>query len=105
MQKDFGKKIRELKVDGGACQNNFLMQFQADMLGVPVVRPKILETTALGAAYLAGLAVDYWKNQQEIASQWQVERSFEPKMSRDEAQQLLAGWQKALGRARGWMQP
>ena len=105
MQSDSHIKLTGLRVDGGATRNNMLMQFQADMLGVPVVRPKILETTALGAAYLAGLAVDYWKNQQEIASQWQVERSFEPKMSRDEAQQLLAGWQKALGRARGWMQP
>ncbi|HVS27862.1 MAG TPA: glycerol kinase GlpK [Burkholderiales bacterium] len=105
MQADSQIKLAGLRVDGGATRNNRLMQFQADVLGVPVVRPKILETTALGAAYLAGLAVDYWKNQQEIASQWQVERSFEPKMSRDEAQQLLAGWQKALGHARGWMQP
>ncbi|HSS46930.1 MAG TPA: glycerol kinase GlpK [Burkholderiales bacterium] len=105
MQADSHIKLTGLRVDGGATRNNMLMQFQADVLGVPVVRPKILETTALGVAYLAGLAVDYWKNQQEIVSQWQVERSFEPKMSRDEAQQLLAGWQKALGRAKGWAQP
>ena len=105
MQADSHIKLAGLRVDGGAARNNLLMQFQADMLGVPVVRPKILETTALGAAYLAGLAVGYWKNQQEIALQWQAERSFEPKMSRDEAQQLLTGWQKALSRAKGWMQP
>ncbi|MGH8750421.1 MAG: glycerol kinase GlpK [Burkholderiales bacterium] len=105
MQADAQIKLSELRVDGGATQNNLLMQFQADVLGVPVVRPRIFETTALGAAYLAGLAVGYWKNQQEIAAQWQMERRFEPQMSRDQAQSLLASWQKAVARAKNWAQP
>jgi glycerol kinase len=105
MQTDSQIKLSELRVDGGATQNNLLMQFQADLLGVPVVRPKIVETTALGAAYLAGIAVGYWKNQQEVAAQWQMNRRFDPRMSRDQAQHLLAGWQKALSRAKNWAQP
>jgi glycerol kinase len=102
MRADSKTRLSELRVDGGATQNNLLMQFQADLLGVPVVRPRVFETTALGAAYLAGLAVGYWKNRKDIAAQWRVERRFEPKMSRDEAQQLQARWRKALGRAKGW---
>ena len=79
-----------------------LMQFQADVLGVPVVRPRITETTALGAAYLAGLAVGYWKDVEEIEAQWQAERRFEPGMERAVAASLLADWEKAIGRAKGW---
>ena len=78
------------------------MQFQADVLGVPVVRPRVHETTALGAAYLAGLAVGYWKSAAEIDAQWQAEKVFEPAMSRDEAQSLMRGWRKAVERAKGW---
>jgi glycerol kinase len=99
MQADSGLPLAELRVDGGATANNLLMQFQADLLGVPVVRPKVLETTALGAAYLAGLAVGFWKDQAEIASQWQRDITFEPKMSRDEAQYRMATWAKAIRQA------
>ena len=102
MQKDSGEKLTELRVDGGAAANDLLMQFQADILGVPVVRPKVLETTALGAAYLAGLAVNVWKSRQEIAAQWQVERRFEPRMARAEAQSLLARWRDAVKRSLRW---
>ncbi|MCP5522382.1 MAG: glycerol kinase GlpK [Verrucomicrobiales bacterium] len=102
MQADAGLKLKELRVDGGACANNLLMQFQADLLGVPVVRPMVTETTALGAAYLAGLAVGYWKDQKEIAAQWQVDRRFKPAMKPAQRRVLQAGWNKALGRATGW---
>jgi glycerol kinase len=100
MQKDSGIKAKELRVDGGATRNDFLCQFQADILGVPVVRPVITETTALGAAYLAGLAVGFWKNEKEIASQWQVEKRFEPKMKKSERERLYDGWQAAVARVR-----
>ena len=102
MRADSGTGLSELRVDGGATQNDLLMQFQADLLGVPVVRPRIFETTALGAAYLAGLAVGYWNNRKDIAAQWRADRTFEPKMSRDEAHRLQAKWQKAVRRALGW---
>ena len=102
MQKDSGERLTELRVDGGAAANNLLMKFQADILGVPVVRPKVLETTALGAAYLAGLAVDVWQSQDQIAAQWQMDRRFEPTMSRDEAAALLARWRDAVKRSTGW---
>ncbi len=102
MSADSGLQLETLRVDGGAVANNFLMQFQADILGVPVQRPAVTETTALGAAYLAGLATGFWGSQEEIAVQWQVERSFEPVMSRDEREGLYAGWQKAVERARNW---
>jgi glycerol kinase len=102
MEADAGIRLKELRVDGGACANNLLMQFQSDMLGVPVVRPKVTETTALGAAYLAGLAVGYWKDQSEIASQWQAERRFSPAMPAARRKALSASWNKALGRARRW---
>ncbi|MDX1377097.1 MAG: glycerol kinase GlpK, partial [Burkholderiales bacterium] len=100
MQKDSGKTLTELRVDGGATANDLLMQFQADLLGVPVVRPKILETTALGAAYLAGLTVSLWKSRDEIAAQWQVGRRFEPAMERGEASERLARWREAVSRSR-----
>ena len=102
MKADSGLELPALRVDGGAVANNFLMQFQADILGVPVQRPAITETTALGAAYLAGLAVGYWKSQDEIAQQWAVERSFEPQMGSDQREALYAGWHRAVERARAW---
>jgi glycerol kinase len=102
MQTDSNIVLHELRVDGGASANNLLMQFQADMLGVPVVRPRILETTALGAAYLAGLSVGFWKDRSEIHKTWQLDRDFEPKMSRDERAHRRARWSEALKRARDW---
>jgi glycerol kinase len=102
MERDSGVRLAELRVDGGATANALLMQFQADLLGVPVVRPRVAETTALGAAYLAGLAVGVWPNREAIAAQWQRERVFEPGMSRDEAAVRLAGWSRAVERAKGW---
>jgi glycerol kinase len=102
MDSDSGIRVKELRVDGGAAQNNLLMQFQADILGVPVVRPKVTESTALGAAYLAGLAVGFWKKPQEIATQWQVEKRFEPKMPRAKAKALRARWSEAVKRAKDW---
>jgi glycerol kinase len=104
MRADTGIDIQELRVDGGAAANNFLMQFQADILGAPIVRPKVTETTALGAAYLAGLAVGVWKSQDEIRAKVAVDRRFKPAMSRDEAAALRGRWQAALERAKGWEQ-
>jgi glycerol kinase len=102
MEADADIKLAELRVDGGAAANNLLMQFQADLLGVPVIRPKVLETTALGAAYLAGLAVGYWRDEGDIGANWQVDRRFEPTMSRDQASKLTAEWNKAVERAKNW---
>jgi glycerol kinase len=103
MQKDAGITLTELRVDGGAAANNLLMQFQADILGVPVVRPKVLETTALGAGYLAGLAVGYWKDAADVAANWRVDRVFEPAMPRERILELTAGWNKAVGRVKAWV--
>ncbi len=102
MESDSGIRLKELRVDGGAARNDSLMQFQADLLGVRVVRPKVTETTALGAAYLAGLGVGYWKNMDDLDSQWQVDRVFEPKMERDRAQALHSVWRKAVERSKDW---
>jgi len=102
MQKDAGEKLIELRVDGGAAANDLLMQFQADLLGVPVLRPKVLETTALGAAYLAGLTVDLWKSREEVAAHWKLERRFEPRMSASQRDSLMARWREAVGRSRNW---
>jgi glycerol kinase len=102
MEADAKIKLRELRVDGGACANNLLMQFQAGLLGVPVVRPKVAETTALGAAYLAGLAVGFWKDQREIAMQWQADARFKPAMTKARRAELTTGWRKALKRAKAW---
>ena len=99
---DAGIALKELRVDGGASANNLLMQFQADLLGVPVVRPAVTETTALGAAYLAGLAASYWRNSQEISAQWRAERRFEPQMTRAGAEALRERWSTALDRAKVW---
>ena len=98
MQKDAGVELAELKVDGGASRNNLLMQFQADILGTSVIRPKVTETTALGAAYLAGLAVGYWESIDHIKSQWAVDAYFEPSASDDTVNSLKAGWADAIGR-------
>jgi glycerol kinase len=100
MESDSGIRLKELRVDGGATANNLLMQLQADLLGVPVVRPQVLETTALGAAYLAGLATGFWKNQSEISKQWKSERRFSPKMKPAQRNQIISGWNIALARAR-----
>jgi len=94
-----GSPVSELRVDGGACVNDLLMQFQADLLGIPVVRPKVIETTALGAAYLAGLSSGVWHNLDELAAQWQVERRFHPVMARSRAEELMAGWEHAVRQA------
>jgi glycerol kinase len=102
MQKDSGERLSELRVDGGAAANDLLMQFQADILDVPVVRPRVLETTALGAAYLAGLHTGVWKSREEIAAHWQMERRFEPRMPRAEAAGLLARWREAVKRSLAW---
>jgi glycerol kinase len=100
MTKDCGTVLNEVRVDGGAAANNFLMQFQADILGTPVVRPKVTETTALGAAYLAGLGCGFW-SAQDLEGQWQINRRFEPSMAASERESLYQGWTKAVARARG----
>ncbi|MGN6701713.1 MAG: FGGY family carbohydrate kinase, partial [Burkholderiaceae bacterium] len=102
MQKDAAIGLTELRVDGGAARNDLLMQFQADVLGVPVVRPTVTETTALGAACLAGLAVGFWQSKEEIAAQWKAERRFEPRMGEDERAQRLHDWRRAVQRSRAW---
>jgi glycerol kinase len=102
MEKDAGIRLKELRVDGGACVNNLLMQFQADLLGVPVVRPRVSETTALGAAYLAGLATGFWKSQKEIAAQWQSDQRFTPTINPVTRKKAVANWNKALSRAKDW---
>ncbi|MDB5122697.1 MAG: glycerol kinase [Mucilaginibacter sp.] len=102
MEADAGLKIKELRVDGGATANNLLMQFQADLLDCKVIRPQVVETTALGAAYLAGLAVGYWDNVEEIQQQWQSERDFVPKADRSEVQVAMKGWERAVDAAQKW---
>nr|WP_272879152.1 glycerol kinase GlpK [Clostridium sp. Cult2] len=102
MEEDSNLDLKELRVDGGAVENNFLMQFQSDILGVPVHRPKIIETTALGAAYLAGLAVGFWSDKNEISKRWNVDRVFEAKMEEKEKEILYGGWKKAVTRALKW---
>jgi glycerol kinase len=103
MMDDSGVFLSELRVDGGASANNLLMQFQADILGVPVVRPKCIETTALGAAYLAGLAVGFWSSIDEISKQWQVDRRFEPQMDGNKRDTLMINWQRAVRKSRAWV--
>jgi len=105
MAADSGIALQELRVDGGAATNDMLMQMQANLLGVPVVRPAVTETTALGAAYLAGLAVGYWSSVDAISGQWKVDRRFEPQMPRRAARALRERWTAALGRSKGWEQP
>ncbi len=105
MTADSKVSLKALRVDGGAVVNNLLMQFQADILGVPVQRPKVAETTALGAAYLAGLAVNFWSSLQELAEHWAIDRTFEPNMSSNQREKLYAGWKRAVERSRNWEQP
>ena len=105
MQSDSAVCLTELRVDGGASANDWLLQFQADLLGVPVVRPQTLETTALGVAYLAGLAVGFWNSRDEIAQQWEVDKEFVPNMPGEQAKDLKLGWKKALDRAKVWVEP
>jgi glycerol kinase len=102
MRNDWGREMPELRVDGGAAANNSLLQFQSDLLQAPVIRPKVSETTALGAAYLAGLAVGFWKSREEIAHQWEMDRRFEPKRSKAEVGRLRAKWKDAVQRSRKW---
>ena len=102
MEKDAGVRLSSLRVDGGACANNFLMQFQSDILDGEVVRPSCIETTALGAAYLAGLATGFWKNADEVKNNWNMERTFVPSISGEKRESLLKGWQKAIRCTRGW---
>ena len=102
MEGDSGIEVRALKVDGGASANNFLMQFQSDMIGAPVHRPDCVETTAMGAAYLAGLAVDYWTNKESVIQNWQVDRVFKPGMPEEERLKKIKGWDKAVKYAFGW---
>jgi len=104
MQEDSGIDLKELRVDGGAVANNFLMQFQSDILGVPVHRPKVIETTALGAAYLAGLAVGFWKDMDEISMKWNVDRVFNSEMDEAYKEKIYKGWKKAVGRSLSWEQ-
>jgi glycerol kinase len=105
MQRDANVRLSELRVDGGGARNDLLMQFQADVLGVPVVRPKVTETTALGAAYLAGLAVGFWQSEEQIARQWQEDRRFEPNLSVSERERLRGDWRRAVERSKGWIEP
>jgi glycerol kinase len=104
MRNDASMELTELRVDGGAAVNNLLMQFQADLLGIPVVRPTVTETTALGAAFLAGLAVGYWRDQAEIAALWSREHTFTPLISRVEADEKMRGWRRAVERSRAWVE-
>ncbi|MDF2655005.1 MAG: glpK [Bacillota bacterium] len=102
MEEDSGIKLAALKVDGGACANDFLMQFQSDLMDVPVKRPVTIETTSLGAAYLAGIATGYWKNKEDVLENWQVERTFLPEMESEKRTELLRGWKKAVSTSFGW---
>ena len=105
MEQDTGLPLAELRVDGGASRDRFLMQFQADILDKPVRRPMIRETTALGAAYLAGLAVGVWDSLDEIRAQWTLDRLYQPQMEEPVRRSLLAGWHKAVGRSLNWAEP
>lgn len=104
MEADSGIKLKELRVDGGASLNNLLMQIQADLLGVPVIRPRESETTALGAAFLAGLALKFWKSTKEICQHWNEASRFKPKLSSAKRERAHAIWQKALSRSRSWVE-
>ena len=104
MQKDSGIELKKLQVDGGASANDFLMQFQADILGASVERPEVIESTALGAAYLAGMAVGLWKKEQ-IAGNRRIDQTFLPLIDETKRQTLYAGWQKAVERSMGWIEP
>ena len=102
MEEDSKITLTNLKVDGGASANNFLLQAQADMIQAPVKRPDCIETTAMGAAYLAGLSVGYWKDKGEVLRNWKINKVFEPKISKEEQRARKAGWDKAVSRSFGW---
>jgi len=104
MEKDSGVKLKALKVDGGMVFNELLMQFQADILDVPVIRPKVAETTALGAAYAAGLAVGFWKNYDELRANWGKDKEWKPQMDAARREKLFSGWKKAVTRTFDWME-
>ena len=101
--KDTGQQIMELRIDGGAAVNDFLCQFQADVLGMHVKRPQVLETTAMGAAFLAGLSVGVWQDQKQISKLWQQEKMFSPRISREDSARMMVEWGRALERAKGWV--
>jgi glycerol kinase len=102
MERDSGIAMKELRVDGGMVGNELLMQFQADVLNVPVVRPQVVETTALGAAYAAGLAVNYWTGPEELASHWSIDKRWKPSMAEARRTRLYDSWQKAISRSLDW---
>ena len=102
MEEDMGHSISKFKVDGGASENNFLLEFQSNIMNMQVYRPKCIETTSLGAAYLAGLATGYWRNTDDIISNWQIDKVFEPDMAQEEREELLEGWHKAVKCTLGW---
>jgi glycerol kinase len=102
MEADAGIAVQELRVDGGATVNNLLMQFQSDILGIDVIRPKVTETTALGAAYLAGLTVGYWSGVQDVQGQWQLDQRFKANMAQGEVARRVSGWQRAVRSAIAW---
>ncbi|MFX0171854.1 MAG: glycerol kinase GlpK [Candidatus Hodarchaeota archaeon] len=104
MEADSGIKLESLRVDGGASKNNFLVQFQSDLLGIECIRPKVEETTALGAAYAAGLAVDFWKNIEELREKWVIDHSFKPQMAEEQRQKMIYFWNKAILKAKGWIE-
>ncbi len=105
MRIDSGIALRELRVDGAASTNDLLMQIQADLAAIPVLRTAVSETTALGAAYLAGRAVGFWKSDEELDAQWKTDRVFEPRMAAPERRELFDRWRHALARAKGWASP
>jgi glycerol kinase len=105
MRSDSGLDIPDIRVDGGMVANNFLMQFQADITDTTVERPVVAETTALGAAYLAGLATGYWQSQDEIARKWALDRAFEPNMDQQRREELYRNWKRAVERAKDWAEP
>src|SRR5690606_27650588 len=102
-QRDTGRTLDELRVDGGMTRDDLLMQFQADILGIPVVRPRVVETTALGAAYAAGLATGLWKDRDELRAHWREDRRFEPAMAEDERERRYRQWQKAVTKSFDWV--
>jgi glycerol kinase len=102
MTRESGHRPAELRVDGGATENDFLCQFQADILGIPILRPRVRETTGLGAAYLAGLGAGVWRDPAALRGLWQLDRAFEPAMPAEQCERLYAGWRRAVDRARAW---
>jgi len=104
MEADSGRESLELRVDGGASASDLLMQIQSDLFGFKITRPKTLETTALGAAYLAGLAVGYWKNIDEIQAQWIIDKDFHPKLEKEKVEKMVHLWNRAVSRAQNWIE-